>query len=146
MHWWVDPSRRASAPSSAKSILVFWVVEILTIGYGGKKPTDFFKELEDMEPDYVVDVRESPHRAYLGSYTKAHLEKRLPNYLWIRELGNKSRSFPPTLVDEVEGLRQLEELCRNSTRIVLLCAEKDEERCHRSYVKEKIKSILENQG
>ena len=52
--------------------------------------------------------------------------------------------MPPKLVDEVEGLAKLEELCVGTNRIVLLCAEKDENRCHRSYVKERIVDILEN--
>jgi uncharacterized protein (DUF488 family) len=120
------------------------LTQILTIGYGGKKPTDFFQELERMAPDYIVDVRESPHRAYLGSYTKAHLEKRLHQYIWIRELGNSTRTLPPILVNESTGMEKLEKLCKGSERVVLLCAEKDENRCHRSYVKEKIEHILQN--
>ena len=117
---------------------------LLTIGYGGKRPTDFFSELEDMAPDYVVDVRENPHRAYLGCYTKAHFEKRLEHYVWTKELGNSSRTLPPTLVNEDEGMAKLELLCTGTNRIVLLCAEKDEKRCHRGYIKEKIVDILEN--
>jgi len=118
---------------------------IFTIGYGGKKPSEFFTELEEMGPDYVVDVRENPHRAYLGIYTRAHLEKRLENYVWIQELGNRTRKMPPGLVDEETGMAKLETLCNNAERIVLLCAEKDEFKCHRSYVKERISDILDNQ-
>lgn len=110
---------------------------LLTIGYGGKKPTDFFSELEALAPDFIVDVRENPR-------ARAHFEKRLDHYIWIKELGNSSRTMPPKLVDEVEGLAKLEELCVGTNRIVLLCAEKDENRCHRSYVKERIVDILEN--
>lgn len=117
---------------------------LLTIGYGGKRPIDFFSELAAMAPDIIVDVRENPHRAYLGCYTKAHFEKRLDHYVWIQELGNASRMLPPTLVNEEEGMAKLEELCTEGNRVVLLCAEKDETRCHRKYVKEKIVDILEN--
>lgn len=118
--------------------------KLITIGYGGKKPADFFKELDSLQPDCIVDVRENPTRAFLGCYTKAHFEKRLDHYVWIKELGNKSRKLPPTLVNEEEGLAKLEELCEENERIVLLCAEKDEDRCHRKYVKERIVDILEN--
>jgi len=112
---------------------------IRTIGYGGKKPDDFFRELESMEPDLVVDVRENPYRAYLGVYTKTHLERRLGSrYTWVRELGNRSRELPPTLVDEEVGLRRLRELAEAHDVIVLLCAEKDEERCHRGYIRLKL--------
>ena len=113
-------------------------MEIETIGYGGKKPTDFFKELEALNPDIVVDVRENPFRAYLGVYTLPHLEKKLGSkYVWIKELGNKTRLMPPTLVDEEVGLKRLQELAENHQRIVLLCAEKLEENCHRGYVKKR---------
>ena len=118
---------------------------ILTIGYGGKKPADFFSELEEMNPDYIVDVRENPHRAYLGCYTKAHLQKRLDeHYVWIQELGNHTRELPPQLVNEETGLTKLLKLCTGTNRVVLLCAEKDENRCHRSYIKMKISTIIEN--
>ena len=92
-----------------------------------------------MEPDLVVDVREDPYRAYLGVYTKPYLERRLGSrYIWVRELGNMSRELPPTLADEEAGLRRLRELAEAHEVLVLLCAEKDEERCHRDYIRLKI--------
>ena len=112
---------------------------ISTIGYGGKKPKEFFQELESLLPDLVVDVRENPDRAFLGSYTRNGLKKILgERYLWIHELGNKSRSMPPTLVDEERGFYKLRELLKKHSHVVLLCAEKDEERCHRGYIRDKI--------
>lgn len=112
---------------------------ISTIGYGGKKPEEFFQELESLHPDLVIDVRENPDRAFLGTYTRSGLKKVLgERYLWIHELGNRSRSMPPTLVNEEEGLRKLTELLKKYSHVVLLCAEKDEERCHREYIKDKI--------
>jgi len=111
----------------------------LTIGYGGKMPDRFFEELESLEPDVVVDVRENPFSAFLNTYTKRELDKRLgERYIWIRELGNKSRELPPTLVDEEEGIRKLRALMEKHERVVLLCAEKDEAKCHRSYIKKLI--------
>jgi len=122
------------------------MTKISTIGYGGKNPNDFFNELEILSPDRVIDVRENPFRAYLGCYTKSYLEKKLgKKYIWIKELGNKSRILPPTLVDEKKGLQILLDLCIESSSIVLLCAEKDEDRCHRKYIKLRIESMLEKQ-
>jgi len=113
--------------------------DLLTIGYGGKKPVDFFAEIEALKPDIIVDVRENPFHAFLGTYTKKGLELRLGSrYIWIKELGNTSRELPPTLVDEAEGLKKLHALMQLHKRVVLLCAEKDEERCHRSYIKAKL--------
>ena len=114
------------------------------IGYGGKKPEDLFMELESMEPDVVVDIREKPYSAYLGGYTKPQLERRLgARYRWIRELGNRTRSTPPTLVDEERGLQALRELAETHRVLVLLCAEKDEAACHRGYVKMRLEEPVD---
>jgi len=81
----------------------------------------------------------------LGCYTKAFFEKKLlEHYIWIKELGNHTRQLPPSLVDEELGMAKLEKVCLDNNRVVLLCAEKDENGCHRKYVKEKIIEILEN--
>jgi uncharacterized protein (DUF488 family) len=117
---------------------------IYTIGYGGKKPENFFHELEELDYDLVIDVRENPHRAFLGVYTYPQLAKRLgPKYIWIKELGNKTRQMPPTLVDEQAGMTKLKKLANNYDTIVLLCAEKNEKACHRSYIKKLLESYLD---
>ncbi len=113
--------------------------EVVTIGYGGKKPTDFFAEIDALGVDLVIDVRENPFKAFLGVYTKRGLETRLgERYTWVEELGNTTRELPPTLVDEAEGMRKLRALMEGRHRIALLCAEKDEAMCHRGYIKAKI--------
>jgi len=122
---------------------MYTLVTIKTIGYGGMRPEDFFAELESLKPGLVVDVRENPFKAFLGAYTKPQLEKRLGHrYVWVRELGNASRSTPPVLVDEAKGLERLRELAEAQDVVVLLCAEREEARCHRCYVKEKISRIV----
>lgn len=111
---------------------------IETIGYGGKKPEDFFTELESLTPDIVVDVRENPYSAYLSVYTLPYLEKRLGSkYTWIKELGNKTRKMPPTLVDEEAGMDKLRALAMTHERIVLLCAEKQVSDCHLGIVRKR---------
>jgi len=40
--------------------------KVMTIGYGGKKPDNFFVEHDDLKPDMVVDVRQDPFHAFLG--------------------------------------------------------------------------------
>jgi len=119
------------------------LVTVKTIGYGGVRPENFFAELEALEPDVVVDVRENPFNAFLGAYTKPQLEKRLGNkYVWVRELGNASRSTPPVLVDEAKGMERLRELAAAHPVVVLLCAERDEARCHRGYIKGKLSDTV----
>lgn len=117
------------------------MVDVVTIGYGGKRPDTFFTELEALSADLVVDVRADPFHAFLGVYTKSGLEARLGDrYVWVRELGNSTRELPPTLVDEEAGLRKLRALMDGRHRVVLLCAEKDETHCHRSYIREKVEA------
>jgi len=117
--------------------------EVLTIGYGEKKPKNFFEELEKLQPCHVVDVRRDPFHAFLGVYTKPYLDKRVPDYLWLGELGNKRKTLPPEYVNEKLGFAKLLWLAQIVNRIVLLCAEKDENRCHRKFVKEKLQKLLE---
>lgn len=114
------------------------------IGYGGTKPTDFFAE--QMNPDLIVDVREDPYHAYLATYTKPQLEKQLKGkYVWIPELGNKTRDINNIhLVDEEVGLRKLSELAGRHEHIALLCAEKRDEDCHRSYVRNRLLQFVSN--
>jgi uncharacterized protein (DUF488 family) len=113
--------------------------QVCTIGYGGKKPTDFFDELSSLNYDVVVDVREDPYHAYLNCYTKKHLEKELKDsYLWIPELGNRSRTLPPTLVDEKVGMEKLHTVMLENSVVVLLCAENKEDNCHRGYIRRRL--------
>ena len=120
------------------------MVKIETIGYGGKKPAEFFQELESLDPDIIIDVRENPDNAFLGCYTRPKLSEKLrEKYTWIPELGNESREMPPTLKDEEEGIRKLLKLAEEKERIILLCSEKLEERCHRSYVKARFLKSLD---
>ena len=124
------------------------MVEIMTIGYGGKRPHDFFTELKSLKPDLVIDVRRNPHHAFLGIYTLASLKKRVEHYVWIHELGNKKKTLPPELIDEGVGLGKAIGMIQawKANRVVLLCAEKDENRCHRKYVKEKLQRLLNPPG
>lgn len=112
--------------------------EVLTIGYGGKKPKEFFAEIEKLQPCLVVDVRRDPNHAFLGVYTRTGLASRIAQYEWIPELGNKEKTLPPEYIDEKVGFAKLRILMTAHKRIVLLCAEKDEVRCHRSFIKQRI--------
>jgi len=120
-------------------------MKISLLGYGGTRPRDFYAKIRQMRPDLVVDVREDPYHACLGVYTKPQLQKKLKDkYVWIPELGNKTRNIKNIqLVDEEKGLQKLLELVKTHRHIVLLCAEKKDEDCHRSYVR---KCLLQRVG
>ena len=81
---------------------------------------------------------------HLPIHVKTHLEKTLKEkYLWVPELGNKTRDIDNIqLVDEEKGLQKLLELAEKHEHIVLLCAEKKDEDCHRSYVLNRFLELL----
>ena len=121
------------------------MVKVLTIGYGGKRPTKFLTELENMNPDLVIDVRRDATKAFLGFYTYKHLEKVISHYVWLPDLGNARKALPPVLINEEAGLEKALLnilMLKKCDTVVLLCAEKDENRCHRKYVKEKLQKLL----
>ena len=120
-------------------------MKISLIGYGGTRKAEyFFARIDQLNPDLVVDVRANPHRAYRGAYTKTHLEKTLKEkYVWIPELGNRTRDIKNIqLVDEEEGLRKLLELAKTHKHIALLCADKRDEECHRSFIKNRLLELV----
>jgi len=119
-------------------------MKISLIGYGGTKPQDFYAKIMRANPDLIVDVRADPYHAYLGVYTKPQLEKKYGSrYVWIPELGNETRDIKNIqLIDEEKGLQKLLELAKKHEHIVLLCAEKRDEECHRSYVKSRLLELI----
>ena len=120
-------------------------MKLSLIGYGGtKKLKDFFARIKQMNVDLVVDVREDPFHACLTPYKKPQLEKNLKDkYLWIPELGNKTRDINNIqLADEEKGLQKLLELAKKHEHIVLLCTEKKDDECHRSYVRNRLLELM----
>jgi len=128
----------------------FWgvieLVEIITIGYAayGRHPHAFFEELDKLNADLVVDVRRDPHHAFLGVFIYSSLKKRVKNYIWVQALGNAHKKLPPKYIDEEWGFNFLTSLIRkrDAKKVVLLCAEKDENHCHRKYVKDELTKRL----
>lgn len=109
-----------------------------TVGYGNKTPAVFFKELEDLNPDLVIDVRASP-RGWTPAYSKAGLQRRLgKRYMWLPSCGNATRKMPPTLNDEAACFKEIRRLMEVHGLVVLLCAEMDEKQCHRHYIVNKL--------
>ena len=122
-----------------------------TIGYGGRAPGDLLRILIDEGVQLIVDVRQDPSRAAMGSYVRARdpargivglLRSAGIDYVWLGEaLGNPWRdehAFPDwrqryadLLAYEPTRLAGLRDL---ATPFALLCAEKDPARCHRTQI------------
>ena len=124
--------------------------QLVTIGYGGRKPTELTSLLAGRGVKTVADVRLRPDRAAMGIYAKAKsadkgIERLLSDagfgYASLIELGNlflDVDDWEPRyrrLLD-VTGDLLTERLLALPTPICLLCCEKDPLRCHRRLIAE----------
>jgi uncharacterized protein (DUF488 family) len=121
------------------------MVNFKTIGYGGRDTSSLISTLKEMNADAVIDVRHKPYcgwnKDFCGEVLKDKLAAEGIDYLWISDLGNTTRDIDNIkLVNERRGIEKVLAVvgqCEYDT-VVLLCAEADEKRCHRSYVKDKL--------
>lgn len=124
--------------------------ELMTIGYGGRKPADLVAALVAAGVRTVVDVRLRPDRASLGSFARARdpargIEGLLGaagvGYAHYTELGNlfldDETGWPERYrrLLELAGEVVLERLVRDAGALpgplALLCAERRVAECHR---------------
>jgi uncharacterized protein (DUF488 family) len=122
--------------------------QAFTIGYGGRKPTDFTKLLADSGVKTLIDVRLRPDRANMGVFAKAKdadkgiaglLAKADVAYVSLPELGNLFMDYDdwteryerfltlagPLFFDRLEGI---------TGPVCLMCAEKKACECHRRHI------------
>ncbi|MCY3781239.1 MAG: DUF488 domain-containing protein [Chloroflexi bacterium] len=124
--------------------------EIFTIGYGGRHRDEFIDLLKRHEIKVLVDVRSKPDRAFMHVFTRPHLSKHLPAegiaYVF---LGDSLGGYPSdedcfvngrlsaSRCEERDwyqnGIARLKALAREK-RVAIMCAERDPENCHRSFV------------
>lgn len=131
---------------------------IHTIGYGGRKPTEFIELLSSHGIRTVVDVRLRPDRASMGCYSLAKSpEKGIQGLLARGGMGYVSAvQLGNIFLDDHDWAAKYKELLHKagdlltqplfapdlSTPICLLCAEKDPAQCHRQL----IATFLEREG
>lgn len=123
-------------------------MKIYTIGYGGRKPSDFIDLLKKADIKTVVDVRLSPERAFMGIYAKGKdpskgikglLERAGIQYVSVPELGNPfkdDKDWMPKyqLHLDQKGDLLCSRLYELKTPFCLLCAEKCASCCHRKVI------------
>ena len=123
-------------------------MRVMTIGYGGRAPTELVRLLQEHGVRTVVDVRIRPDHASMGAYVLARtpdkgIQRLLSDsgigYTWVANLGNGFRNM-------VDWRERYERFLRADLKshlgplhgipepFCLLCAEKDVEKCHRKLV------------
>lgn len=131
-------------------------MKIYTIGYGGRKPSEFVDLLKKADVTTVVDVRLNPERAFLAIYAKGKdpskgiqslLERAGIQYVCVPELGNPSKDdkdWKPKyqLHLEEKGDMLCLKLYEFKMPFCLLCAEKGASFCHRKVISD----YLANRG
>ena len=123
-------------------------LKILTFGYGNRRDYDqFIDYLESYQVEYVVDVRIKPRawsRKWYGQEIKNLCLSKNIDYISQTNLGNisgKAHWIPPDEKAAEIALEKVAELARNGT-VLLLCAELDPRRCHRTEVADKLEKIV----
>ncbi len=131
--------------------------KIFTVGYGGRKPSDFVELLLAVGVKTVVDVRSNQHRASMGSYILAKspekgIQKLLTSvaieYVSLAdELGNPDpkdlamSTFRATIATEFEERTKRLLPIAEANPTALLCAEKHHAECHRTIIAEYLESL-----
>ena len=124
-------------------------MKLYTIGYGNQGLEGILRRLEAALKGIhsthflVLDVRRKPRSSWCRDLTWPAIAKNLQvnghNYRHCQYLGNNGNAERIQLCDERLGLAELRtalEGLGNGTELVLLCAEWDHKRCHRTYVAE----------
>lgn len=121
---------------------------VLTFGYGNRKDYNLFVEyLQKFEVKCVVDVRISP-RAWSRKWYREQVEdlcnSKQIKYISKVSLGNtsgKENWIPPNDKEADAALDEVAEIADRGN-ILLLCAEMNPQRCHRTDVANRISQLV----
>lgn len=125
--------------------------KILTFGYGNRTNYNSLKlYLEEHKVSYLIDVRRTP-RAWTRMWYAQNVERFCNaqgiQYLSMPALGNisgKKAWIPPDADAAKIAISEVSQLAECET-ILLLCAEKDYQRCHRTEVADSICKLTKSQ-
>lgn len=112
--------------------------KVYTAGYYGRDMNEF-KETVDKLGALLVDIRLVPQSRFTPEWRKKNLETRFgENYLHVKELGNKGFKEKRVEISDLDtGLAIVEAIDRD---LVMLCACKYIDRCHRRQVAEELRA------
>ena len=149
-------------PTSAGTSSPCSSIKIYTIGYGGKKPSEFPNLLKRHGIKTIIDVRLRPNRACMGSYVKAKTadkgieallsgaridyrhepdlaptEEILTTWMASKKSDTDWRWYEDHFIPVLEQ-RKIETSIESADldHVCLLCSESKSEKCHRRLVAE----------
>lgn len=106
---------------------------LYTIGYGNEEKESVFTLIGTK---VLVDVRSKPYSRWRPQFNMPALRSRfLDRYHGMPELGGLGDADPK---DRQQGLEKVRALLESGRDVVLLCAEKDPNKCHRKPLAEEI--------
>jgi uncharacterized protein (DUF488 family) len=125
--------------------------QILTFGYGNRTNYEELQSyIEKYNVAFLIDVRKKP-RGWSTIWSAPKLsdfcESIKISYISKISLGNESgRSdwIPPDLKEAEKALREISKLAKQYN-VLLMCAEKDWRKCHRTEVSERLKDKTKGQ-
>ena len=123
-------------------------MSLFTIGYGGRRFTDFLSLLQQHNIALVVDIRRSP-KSTVPEYNRESLEAKLPQsgigYISMGDTlgGFRKGGYPKHMETELynHGISELLEVAKEGNA-VLMCKERSDTGCHRKHIVE----TLANKG
>ncbi len=111
-------------------------MKVFTCGYYGRKLEDFKATVKQLNA-VVIDIRLVPQSRFFPDWRKGNLEKVFGDaYLHVRDLGNKGFKEKRIEIADLErGTAIVRAIDRN---VILLCACKNFQTCHRKPVAEEL--------
>lgn len=122
---------------------------IYTFGYGNRPTADsLLGFLGEYEIPYLIDVRlraKAWTRRWWGDSVKQVVEGVGVSYLPRPDLGNTSGTakwIPPDTSKAVLSLMEIRELLLEKGSVMLMCAELDNQKCHRTAIAQKLQEMV----
>src|SRR5262245_27061010 len=115
--------------------------QVYTLGYTGTKPADIKATAIKLDAT-VVDIRFSPN-SRVPQWSGPKLKELLGDrYLCVHDLGNAGYCTGTLdIVNIDKGIRQLKDVLKGRS-VILLCACKDVQTCHRHHVAMEVSKAL----
>ncbi|MEL6458407.1 MAG: DUF488 domain-containing protein [Cyanobacteria bacterium J06636_27] len=123
---------------------------ILTFGYGNRKDyQQLIEYFEQYKVLFLIDVRIRPRawsRKWYGDAVEKLCISKGIKYISKSALGNTSGNekwLPPSKIEAEKSLEEVAKCACHGT-VLLMCAEKDWNRCHRTEVANELKKLVDS--